>query len=87
MNFEVFSAIPFAYLWVNSLLESNEGSGDKVDLKDFVVDEDSEGQDLVNSTVPVFVSLSNEVLLSTCNSNFQMHYFDELHVQSDQDWL
>lgn len=85
MNFEVFSAIPFAYLWVNSLLESNEGSGDKVDLKDFVVDEDSEGQDLVNSTVPVFVSLSNEVLLSTCNSNFQMHYFDELHVQSDQD--
>ena len=70
---------------MNSLLESDEGSGDEADLKDFVVDEDSEGQDLVNSTVPAFVSLSNEVLLSTCNSNFQMHYFDELHVQSDQD--
>ena len=72
---------------MNSLLENDEGSEDEADLKDFVVDEDSEGQNLVNSTVPAFVSLSNEVLLSTCNSNFQMHYFDELHVQSDQDWL
>lgn len=66
---------------MNSLLENDEGSEDEADLKDFVVDEDSEGQNLVNSTVPAFVSLSNEVLLSTCNSNFQMHYFDELHVQ------
>ena len=41
---------------MNSLLENDEGSEDEADLKDFVVDEDSEGQNLVNSTVPAFVS-------------------------------
>ena len=60
---------------MNSLLESDKGSEDEASL---VGDEDY-------SIVPAFVSLSNEVLLSTCNSNFQVHYFDELHVQSDQD--
>nr|XP_058950446.1 coiled-coil domain-containing protein 82-like [Pocillopora verrucosa] len=47
---------------VNGLLENDEGSEDEADLKDFVVDEDSEGQNLVNSTVPAFTMASHLLL-------------------------